>query len=50
MYKIKKWAEANYKTSETKYNRQELTSDPVFTDLKKPQRDVTGTILCKMEL
>ena len=56
MYKIKKWAETSYTTSEVetkrklKNNRLELVSDPVFTGLEKLQRYVIGTILCKKKL
>ena len=51
-----KWAETNYKKKrdwkekETKYNRLELTSDPVFVGLEKLQRYVTKTILYKKKL
>ena len=53
MYKIKGGPrlftkdKRNRKEKKTEYNRLELTSDPVFTGLKKLQRYVTGTILCK---
>ena len=53
MYKIKGGprlftkGKRNRKEKKTEYNRLELKSDPVFAGLKKLQRYVTGTILCK---
>ena len=55
MYKIKSGLrlitkQEKSKEKETKYNRLELTSDPVFKSSEKLQRYVTGTILCKTKL
>ena len=38
------------KEKETKYDRLEPKSDPLFTGLEELQRYVTGTIFCKKEL
>ena len=38
------------KEKESKYNKLELTSDPVFTGLEKLQPYVTGRISCNKKL
>ena len=55
MYKIKSGLrlitkQEKSKEKETKYNRLELTSDPVPKGSEKLQRYVTGTTLCKTKL
>ena len=55
MYKIKKWAETSYKTSEVEKKRKLNTISwnlrlIVSTSLEKLQRYVIGTILCKKKL
>ena len=42
--------QTNRKEKGTKYNRLELSSNPVFKGLEKLQRYVTGTILCDTKL